>query len=320
MQIVIGPNTFGLEQVIPELSARHPEVIFTYCKERTDLIDQIRNAEVYFGWLGPEELAAASHLRWIQAPSTGVDGYLKLPNLRENEILLTSARGTHAVCLAEHTLAMIFAFTRGIKAFAHHQEQRQWMSRTLRNELVELTGSTLGIIGFGTVGHALAKRAHAFDTRILAVDILPLEKPDHVAQLGGLDILDDVLAASDYLVITVPLTDESRGMIGAAQLARMKPTAILVGVSRGGVIDEAALISALNAGQIAAAALDVFEQEPLPADSPLWKMDNVLITPHAAGGSQFEVESILGIFKENVDRYLRGELPLRNQIDKQRGF
>jgi phosphoglycerate dehydrogenase-like enzyme len=320
MRILIGPNGFGLEQVIPELSARHPDVTFAYCDDHARLIDEIGNAEVYFGWLSNETLAAATQLRWVQSPSTGVDGFLKLPALRDSEIILTSARGTHAACLAEHALAMIFAFTRGIKAFSHHQRERRWEARALRNTLVELTGSTLGIVGFGTVGQALAKRAQAFDMRIRAVDVLPREKPDYVEQLDGLDALDELLAVSDYVVITAPYTPETRGMIGTAQLARMKPNAILIGISRGGVIDEAALISALNAGQIAAAAMDVFEQEPLSADSPLWDMDNVLITPHAAGGSQFESATIRGIFVENVDRYLRGEFPLRNQIDKQLGF
>jgi phosphoglycerate dehydrogenase-like enzyme len=317
---LIGPNGFGLEQVIPELSAQHPEATFAYCNDHTRLLDEIASAEVYFGWLSPDLLAAAPKLRWVQSPSTGVDGFLKLPSMRENDIILTSARGTHAACLAEHALAMIFAFTRGIKAFARHQQDRRWVSRELRNTLVELTGSTIGIVGFGTVGQALAKRAQAFDTRILAVDVLPREKPDYVEQLGGLEALDDLLAASDYVVITVPYTAHTHGMIGAEQLSRMKPTAILVGISRGGVIDEAALISALNAGQIAAAALDVFEKEPLASDSPLWDMENVLLTPHAAGGSQFESETIRSIFKENVGRYLRGEFPLRNQIDKQLGF
>ncbi len=320
MHILIGPNGYGLEEVIPELSARHPELTFTCCEDQASVLDEIPQAEVYFGWLSPDALAAAGKLRWVQSPSTGVDGFLKLPMLRDSEIILTSARGTHATCLAEHCLAMILAFTRGIKTFTLHQREHRWEARQLRNTLVELTGSTLGIVGFGTVGQALAKRAQAFDMRILAVDVLPREKPGYVERIGGLDTLNDLLATSNYLVVTVPYTNETVGMIGAEQFALMKPSVIVVGISRGGVIDENALIAALNTKQIAAAALDVFEQEPLAADSPLWDMENVLITPHAAGGTQFEFESIRDIFTENVDRFVRGEFPLRNQVDKQRGF
>lgn len=320
MRILVGPNSFGLEQVISDLHADYPDVDFDFCEDRKCLKDAIAEAEVYFGWLDRETFLAAKQLKWIQSPSTGIDGFLSISELRESDVLLTSARGTHAACLAEHALAMIFAFTRGIVAFIHHQQNHQWASRNLRNALVELTDSTVGIVGFGTVGQALAKRVEPFNARVLAVDIFPGEKPDTVAQLDGIEGLDGLLMASDYVVITVPYTEDTKGMIGAEQLALMKPSAILVGISRGGVIDEAALVKALEERTIAAAALDVFEQEPLPEDSPLWDVDNLLITPHAAGGSQFEFDAIRSIFKENVTRYIAGDFPLRNQIDKQQGF
>jgi phosphoglycerate dehydrogenase-like enzyme len=320
MRILIGPNSYGLEEVIPELAARYPEVDFAFCEDRSNLNDEIADAEVYMGWLGRETFLAAKKLAWIQSPSTGIDGFLRIPELREGDVLLTSARGTHAACLAEHTLAMIFAFTRGLIDFVHLQDEHAWGSRELRNSLVELRGSTLGIVGFGTVGRALAKRAQAFEMRIIAVDVYPGEQPDYVDQLDGAGGLDGLCMASDYVVITVPLAETTRGLFGADQLALMKPSAMVVGISRGGVIDEPALIAALQEGKIAAAALDVFETEPLPEASPLWDMENVFITPHAAGGSQYEAETIREIFVENVERYLNDDLPLRNQIDKQQGF
>lgn len=321
MHILIGPNGAGYEKSIPELSALYPDATFTWCQEWAHLAEAIAGAEAYFGWLTPEAWAAAKALRWVQASSTGVDGFLKLPGFGDSDVILTNARGTHAAPLAEHALAMIFAFTRGIKTYVLHQQAHRW-SREVRasGALVELTGSTLGIVGFGSVGQALAKRAAAFGMHIHAVDLLSQDPVDYVERTGAEDDLDALLAASDYVVITVPLTAKTRGMISAARLARMKPSAILVGISRGGVIDEPALIAALHEGRIAAAALDVFEEEPLPTDSPLWDMDNVLITPHAAGGSQYEASTICDIFKENVGRYLRGEFPLQNQVDKDLGF
>lgn len=320
MQVLVGPNSFGLEQVITDLADLYPEVRFAFCPNREDLSRQIADIEVYFGWLSREEFLAARKLRWIQSPSSGVDRFLAIPELREGEVILTSARGTHGACLAEHALAMILAFTRGIRDFVVQQQRHHWANRELRPAVVELTGGTLGIIGFGTVGRALAKRAQAFDMRIIAVDMFPGEKLDYVERVDGLEGLDALLRESDYVVVTVPYTAETKGMLGVDRMAMLKPSAILVGISRGGIIDEAALARALREGRLAGAALDVFEQEPLLEDSPLWDIGNLLITPHVAGGSQFEAKIIQEIFAENLGRYLRGEFPLRNQVDKTRGF
>jgi len=156
--------------------------------------------------------------------------------------------------------------------------------------------------------------------RVVAVDVTPGPPPAGVERVAGLDGLGALLAESDYVVVTVPWTRETSGMIGAAEIARMKPGAMLVGISRGGIIDEGALVAALRAGRLAAAALDVTSTEPLPNDSPLWDVPNLLITPHVAGGTQFEASHILEIFAENLGRFIRGESPLRNQVDKARGF
>jgi len=320
MRILIGPNHQGLEKIIPTIKSRHPEVDIVHCDDRSRLMDELATAEAYMGWLSREAFIGAKNLRWIQSPSTGVDGFLRTPELRDGDVILTSARGTHAACLAEHALGMIFAFTRGIRASMMDQQHHSWGARKLRDSLVELTGSAVGIVGFGTVGRALAERVHAFGTRILAVDVVPDNRPDYVEKLEGVEGLPDLLAASDYVVVTVPLVASTRHMISTEQIRQMKPSAMLVGISRGGVIDEDALVAALEEDRLAAAALDVFETEPLPADSPLWDVENLLITPHDAGGTQFETDRILEIFTENVDRYVGKRFPLRNQIDKQRGF
>jgi phosphoglycerate dehydrogenase-like enzyme len=320
MKVLLGPNPMGLEKCLHNLKKEYPQVEFVYCAEQKDLADAITDADIYIGWLNSGHLLTAKKLKWIQAPSSGVDYYLNIPELMKSDVLLTNARGTHSVCLAESALAMIFAFTRGIRDATLRQQQRVWDIQEIRSKLVELTGSTMGIIGFGTVGRALAKRAQVFDMRIIAVDLYPADKPDYVNELWGFDRLGDLLRESDYVVVTVPRTPQTLGMIGAEQLALMKPSAMLVGISRGGIIDEKALAQALREKRLAAAALDVFETEPLPADSELWDIENLLITPHVAGGTQFETQYILDIFRENLERFMRGELPLRNQIDKQKGF
>lgn len=319
MKVLVGPNPFGLEAIVPKLAAAYPEVEFVYCADRADMPAQIADAAVFFGWLRQHEWDAAQALRWVQSPSSGVDYFLQVEGLAESDVVLTNAKGTHGACLAEHALAMIFTFTRGIKASIQAQRDHRWANAEIRPTMIELTHGTLGILGFGTVGRALAERAQAFNMRILAVDAYPGAKPDHVERLAGLDGLEAMLRQSDYVVVTVPRTPETLNMLDAERLSWLKPSAILVCVSRGGIIDQAALVEALQAGRLAAAALDVVHPEPLPADSPLWDMENVLITPHTAGGSQFEVPYIWDIFEDNLGRYLRGEA-LRNVVDKQLGF
>ena len=320
MKVLIGPNLMGLQEALPELEEKYPQVTFAYCADWDALPEAIADADVYMGWLREEAFEAAAQLKWIQAPSTGVDGYLTLPGMLERDVYLTNARGTHAACLAESAMGMILAFTRGIRAGIFHQQAHTWANRKIRPQLVELTGSTMGIVGLGSVGRALAARAYAFDMRILAVDLYTHDKPAHVSELWDPEHLDDMLRVSDYVVVTVPRTAKTRHMIGAPQLAVMKPTAIIVGISRGGVIDEAALAQALREDRLWAAALDVTDPEPLPEDHDLWDMDNLLITPHIAGGTQHETPYVLNIFRENLDRFLDGEFPLRNQVDKERGF
>ena len=320
MKVLIGDNPMGLENAIPDLKQKHPNIEFLRCQNRDEVGEMIADADIYMGWLSRKDFLAAKNLKWIQSPSSGINYYLSIPELVESDVLLTSASGTHAPCLAESALAMILAFTRGIRESIHCQQEHRWAIRDIRPKLVELTGSTLGIIGLGNIGRALAKRARVFDMRIIAVDVFPLNKPEPVSELWGLDRLDDLLRTSDYVVVTVPSTPQTEGMIGSEQLALMKPAAMLIGISRGGIIDQEALAQALREKRLAAAALDVFKPEPLPADSELWDLENLLITPHAAGGTQFEALRILDIFNENLERFERGDLPLRNQIDKQQGF
>lgn len=320
MKILIGANPMGLEKGIPDLQAKYPDFEFEVCPSREETINYIGDADVYMGWLNREAFQAAKKLKWIQSPSSGVNYYLEIPELLESDVLLTSASGTHGACVAESAMAMILSFTRGIRPSILRQQEKKWAGAEIRRDMTELTETTMGIIGLGAIGRALAKRAKAFEMRVIAVDLYPNNKPDYADELWGLDRLNDLMAESDYVVIMVPYTEETANMVGAEQLAHMKPTAMLVAMSRGGILDQDALVAALKEKRIAAAALDVFKPEPLGPDHELWAMENVLVTPHIAGGTQYEGRYVLRIFTENLERLLNGELPLHNQVDKQRGF
>jgi phosphoglycerate dehydrogenase-like enzyme len=272
------------------------------------------------GWLNRDLFLGAPKLKWIQSPSSGVNMYLDIPELASGDVLLTSASGTHAAAVAESAMGMILAVTRGIRPSILDQANKVWNPGAIRPTLSELTGSTVGIVGLGAIGRAFAQRAKAFDTRVIAVDLNPAATSPHVDQVGGLDQLDWLLAESDFVVVLVPFTAQTENMIGAAQLAKMKPTALLVPMSRGGIVDQEALVAALKSGQIAGVASDVFRPEPLPADSELWTLPNALIAPHIAGGTQHEGKYVLEIFTENLGRFLRNERPLRNHVNKQAGF
>ena len=319
MQVLFGDTLMGMEAEIPALRQRFPDVDFRHAETRDAARRMIAEADVYLGSLDREMFLDAKRLKWIQSPSSGVNYYTAIPELVEGEVLLTSASGTHAVCVAESAIAMILAHTRGITESQEYRRSRQWAFRQIRPRLVELTGSTVGIVGLGNIGRAVARRLHAFEARIVAVD-LSAERPPYVEEVRPLDRLHDLLRESDYVVITVPFTEKTEGLIGDREIRQMKPTAMLVGISRGGIIDQDALLAALREGRLAAAALDVFNPEPLPEDSPLWDESRLIMTPHIAGGTQLERHAILEIFTENLSRFVAGDLPLRNQADKPRGF
>ena len=319
MKVLIGPNVMGLEKGIPELKQAHPTIEFVHCADRRALAGAIADADIYMGHLSREVFLAAKKLQWVQSPSSGVNYFLAIPELKDGPVILTGARGTHAASVAESAMAMILAITRGIVDSIQAQPQHKWVG-SVRQKLLELTDLKMGIIGLGSIGKALAKRAYAFDMHVIAVDMFPNNKPDYVHELWGLDRQNELLAESDIVVVTVPWTPEVQGMIGAEQIALMKPSAMLVGISRGGIIEQRALAAALREKRIACAALDVFEPEPLPADSELWDIENLLIAPHIAGGTQYEGKYLLEIFGENLEKFVAGEFPLRNQINKQFGF
>jgi phosphoglycerate dehydrogenase-like enzyme len=282
-----------------------------YPKEQSEAA---RAAEVIYGSITPALLAAAGPLKWVHIAGAGVDRYV-FPEMVRHPAVLTNSRGVAAVSIAEHAFALILAFTRALPLAFRNQQERRWA----HTSLLEIRGQTLGIVGFGNVGREVAKRAAGFDLRILAVDLHPVDPPDTVAHLWPRERLSDLFAEADIVVNCTPLTAKTEGMIGAEQFSRIKPSALFVNVSRGRVVDQEALIAALQSERIAGAALDVVYPEPLPPDSPLWQMPNVILTAHSATSSQQFRQRLLDLFCENLRRYVAGE-PLRNIVDKEAGF
>lgn len=276
-------------------------------------------AEVYIGSQFPSKpLPAGSKLAWIHVPAAGCERVL-VPAVVGSDIVVTNSRGTMAPEVAEQALGMMLALARGIDLSARAMPAKTWLNlRTVRPPIT-LEGTTLGIVGYGSIGRELARRAKALGMRVLGMRRHAAEPDGHCDAVLGIGDLPKLLEESDFVVLAVPLSEETRHLIGAAELEKMKPSAFLVNVARGAVVDEGALLDALQRGSIAGAASDVFSTEPLPPSSPLWDAPNMLITPHVAGASGNVWPRIIDLFCENLRRYQAGE-PLLNTIDKQRGY
>jgi phosphoglycerate dehydrogenase-like enzyme len=315
MKLLIVSGTRGGD--MERLRAVAPDVEFIVAKNKDEAIEKIPDADAVYGgsWLEHDIfLAASKKLRWVQIGGAGVDATL-YPEMVESDVILTNASGAFDIPISEHVFSMILCFSRGLNMFIRHQLEGVWRGTSL----MQLAGQTIVIIGLGSIGLAVAQRAHGFEMRILAIDPMATEKPDYVERLEKPDKLHDLLAETDFVAICCPLTKATFKMIGEAEFQKMKPSAHIINIARGKIIDEASLIHALQEKRIAGAGLDVFEQEPLPADSPLWLMPNVIITTHAAGASPPTGERSFQIFCENLRRFVAGE-PLINVVDKRAGF
>ena len=279
----------------------------TPAESRTLLAD----AEIAFGaGLSERELEAANSLQWVQAFSSGVDSY-PLDSLRERGIILTNVAGIHSEPIAEQILGYMLMFARKLHQGGRQQAQPRWE----RYEGGELAGKTLGIVGVGAVGSRLAEFASVLDMTVLGIKRTPETAPDTVDECWGPDDLDALLPKADYVALTCPLNEDTRGMIDADALAAMHNSAILINVARGGVVDDyRELEIALQQHEIGGAALDVFPEEPYDLTAPIWGLPNVLITPHMAGSSPRKPDRIAEIVADNFEKYQAGahdEMPTR---------
>lgn len=284
---------------------------------------ELRDAEVMFTIsLRPEQFSAARKLRWIQSPTAAVHQFL-FPELISSDVVLTNATEVHGPVVAEHVIAMIFALAKRIPQAAVLQRQRVWGQEAMWSDpphLREIDGATLGLIGVGSIGRRVAKMASALGMRVIAVrEHVEKGTPEGVEVVFSPSDLNTLLRQSDYVVVAAPLLAATNGLIGAVQLAIMKPEAYLINVGRGPQVDTVALAGALRTRRIAGAALDVFEDEPLPANSPLWDVDHLLITPHTAGLAGKMWERHYQLFSDNLRRYLAHQ-PLQYVVDKHKGY
>ena len=318
LELWIAPPWFA-----ERLRREFPDLEVDQLNSYENLEQRIADAEILFATsIRPEQFLAAKPLRWIHSQAAAVHQFM-FPELVNSVVTLTNARDVHAPVVAEQVIAMMFALAKQIPAAVRFQQKHIWGQDAFsagRAHSRELAGATLGLVGLGSIGRNLAKHASALGMRVIAVREHPeKEKPQHVDEVLPTSKLQQLLTQSDYVVLSTPVTPETTGMIGARQLAVMKPDAFLLNVGRGPLIDEAALVEVLRQRKIGGAALDVFDQEPLPPDSPLWDLENLLITPHTGGISEKMWERHYVLFSENVRRYLADE-PLLGLVDKRSGY
>ncbi|NNL65053.1 MAG: D-2-hydroxyacid dehydrogenase [Myxococcales bacterium] len=282
--------------------------------DEADFAARVGEVEILFALKPPRgHWARAERLRFVQIMGAGVDALLPAPDLSP-DVRIANGRGISGGVMAEHALAWMLHFARRVPRNVEQQARREWRMYAP----AALEGATCGILGMGAIGEALAMRAKAFGMRVLATQRTPKPCPyaDEVLASEG---TERVLAESDYVVVILPLTPETRGSLDAAMLSKLRPEAVLVNMARGGIVDEAALATMLREGRLRGASLDVFDEEPLPASSALWDVPNLVVTPHVAGFTRDYLPESFAIFADNLRRFERGE-PLVNEIDRDRGY
>ena len=306
----------GAYRMAERFQLRNTGIAHVEVRTADDLARRLPEADVLVvSMMWKNELAdVAGRLKLIQSISAGTDQYDK-QLLRERGVRVASAAGVNAQAVAEHAMALILALSRRLPEARDNQRAKHWrgMIGDISGREFELAGKTLLVVGMGRIGSRLARLAKAFDMRVLATKRDPATGAEGADAVAGTDRLHEMLSQADIVALTCPLTLETQNLIDAAALAAMRPGAHLVNVARGRVVDEPALIRALQEGRLAAAALDVTWEEPLPASSPLWVMPNVLITPHTAGETRAYEDNVIDILLENLDRLWRGA-PLRNEV------
>ena len=308
-------------KIIRNELARPEEVDFLHTPYPSDVLNVAKQIDVLVCYTIPREaFRSAERLSWVHIGTAGIDHTI-FPELMKSDVLLTNASGIHAAPASEFVMAQILYFAKKFEEFRKFKETKQWSQWELAAKISLLSRKTIGIVGLGSIGLAIAKKAGAFDMRVIATKnrIRPEDQFAEVDKLLPKGKLPELLRESDYVVLTVPLTPQTEKMIDTRAFAQMKSSAYLINISRGKVVDETALIRALKTNAIAGAALDVFEKEPLPQNSPLYELPNALISPHVSGNFPEYVQWASRDFGENLNRFLSGKR-LRNIVDKDSGY
>lgn len=298
-----------LHNIAPKASIKTVE----YDKASTEML---KKAEIISGWIEVEQVKKTEDLSWLHLPTAGVEKFLDKSIYPKADTLLTNSSGVYGLPIAEHILSMIFAFNRNLSKYLADMDKKEWEPVKTRRDFYD---STVGILGLGDIGSEVAKRVDALGAEVLALKRIPDNKPDYVTSLYGPDGINELIQQSDYIILTLPHTDETEGIISRERLQMMKENTFLVNIGRGILIDQQALIEALEKNWIAGAGLDVTTPEPLPEDNQLWELENVILTPHIAHSSPTNSKRWLAIFKENLRRYIGGE-PLKNLVDFEAGY
>ena len=310
------------ESHVARLRDRFPDVTFEHIVTHDGVRQHIHDADIAFTpFLTTDMVGTAPRLRWVHSPAAAVEGLLPLADLAARDIIVTNSRGVQAIPMAEHVLGGLLVLSRRYDRMLEAQRERRWIQNDLCDDWPwMLHGQSMTVVGLGTIGIEVAKRAHAFGMSVTGVRRRVDEpRPDFVDRVVGPDRLGDALTGCDVLVLSAPGVSSTNRIIGAEQLAMLNDGAVVVNVARGQVIDEAALRAALTSGKLRGAVLDVFDREPLDADSPLWSMPNVVITPHTSGFRASHWDDVIDLFTDNLRRFLVGE-PLRNLVDTAAGY
>ncbi len=304
-------------------------------RDEAEALGQIVDADAFFGKITRPLLAHARRLRWVQSPTASLEHYL-FDELVAHPCVLSNMRGLFSDVIADHVMGFVLCFARNLHLYRDRQARRQWepvggevgrsdflygpaFVSAIDRAHLHLSDCTLGVVGVGHIGSEICRRAAAFGMKILGVDPCCRSVPGVLAEVWPSDRLSDLLRESDFVVIAAPHTPETVKLFRRDKFEAMKPTAYLINIGRGAIVDLADLVSALQAGRIAGAALDVFETEPLPSESPLWSMPNVIITPHIAAASTHIAERHLQTLLENIRRFVAGQPPL-TLVDKRQWF
>jgi len=309
-------------EAVAALRARFPLINFIHATTSEERAAGLQTCDAAYTWiLNAAELAEAAKLKWVHTSAVAVET-LCLPELFARGIAVSNTRGVQALPIAEHVLALVLALAKQIPFVIENQQQSRWAQNEFMGERLPwlLHGRTLGLVGVGTIGSEIARRAEAFGMRVIALRRRPAYGViGHVERVYGKDQLDEFLGQCHVTVVAAPLTPETHGLLGAAEFAQMPKGAIVVNVGRARIVDTDALIDALESGHLGGASLDVYPQEPLAADHPLWKTPNVILTPHTSGFRQGHWDEVVELYAENIQRWLKGE-PLKYRIEPELGY
>lgn len=317
--LMLPPQSVLTRQWARRLKEAVPGMNLILAEDVQSATAAISTADAAFGTLTPDLLIKAQRLRWLQAPQAAPPAGYYFPELVAHSLTVTNFREIYNDHISTHIMAFVLAFARGLQIYIPQQLRREWKKPPEDQGVVPLPGSTALIVGLGGIGGETARLLAAFGMRVLAVDARRRDKPDHVDELHSAEALDTVLARADFVILTVPHTPATEGFFDQARFRLMKPTAFFINIGRGRTTRMDDLVAALSSGTIAGAGLDVYEQEPLPADHPLWGMPNVLLTPHMAGYGPHLNERRFQIILDNCLAFAEGRT-LRNVVDKASWF